>query len=61
MLLFKDFQKDHAEILPAPADADSPAPHATFRELLSENIKLYCMQNANFNGNCKIFENRKKV
>lgn len=42
--IFKDFQKDHAEILPAPADADSPAPHTTLRELLSENNKLYCMQ-----------------
>jgi hypothetical protein len=41
MLLFKDFQKYHAEILPAPADADSPAPHTFLRELLSENNKLY--------------------
>jgi hypothetical protein len=39
---FKDFhQKYHAEILPALADADSPASHTFLRELLSENNKLY--------------------
>jgi hypothetical protein len=41
MLLFKDFQKYHAEILPGPADADSPAPHTFLQEHLSENNKLY--------------------
>ena len=40
MLPFKDFQK-FAEFLPAPAHADSPAPHTFLRELLSENNKLY--------------------
>jgi hypothetical protein len=41
MLLLKDFQKYHAEILQAPADSDSPAPHKFLRELFYENNKLY--------------------
>jgi len=39
--IFKNITLKFAEILPAPALADSPAPHTFLRELLSENNKLY--------------------